>query len=280
MRKAGLVISILIVALGAVWFFYARAIEKPTIEGPALSVRFLDDDWGNAVLVRTPEGQVAVIDPAPRQTADLADLLRSEQVREVTVVLTDPSRDEADAVAKLQRSVKIGRVIRTQQGRTPRQWNSIFIRAKCHPVAEALVEPGGTVKLSSSVQLQVLSPTGTTKTTDGSSVMRLVYRGKSLIYLSELHVDGEAELIACGANIQSNVLAVGKRESRDNPSLELLSRVRPEICVLCAHRPRSSVINRLRPKNSGATLFRTGKDGIIEIVTDGRSVQVMTGGAP
>jgi len=280
MRKAVLIVLIAVLAAGGVWFLYARAHQEPTIEGPAISVRFTDDEFGNAVIIRTPEGKVAVVDPARRRTSALIGLLRDEHVRQLTVVVSAPSSDTAGAIAKLQRSVKVERVIRTQQGRTPQQWKSMLVRAKCRPAAETLVEPGGSAQLSPTVRLDVLCPGKGAAKSEGSSVIRLNYRGKGVLYITELHAEGEAALISSGVNLQSSVIAVGKRGGRDNPSLELLSKVRPEFCVLCSNRPSASIISRLRQENSGATLFRTDKDGIIEIVTDGHSVQSVTGGGP
>lgn len=280
MRKVVLVSLIAIFVAGGVWFFCLRGHDAPGIEGPALSVRFLDEGLTGAVLVRTPEGRVAVIDPTSRRTAALADLLAGEQVREISVVACDPSYDSADAIAKLQGSLKVQRVVSVQQADGAERWKSMLLRARSKPVAQTLIAPGGSVKLSPTVSMDVLRCLPETARDDGSCIIRIVYRGKSVFYVSQLHPQGEAGLIASGVDLQSSVLAVGKRAWRDNPSMELLSKVRPEVCVLCSSRPSSSVIGRLRPENSGATLFRTAKDGIIEIVTDGRSVQFTAGGRP
>lgn len=280
MRKWAIIVLIAVLAVGGAWFLYGRARQEPVIEGPAVSVRFLDDEFGNALLVRTPEGKVAVIDPTRRRATALIGLLNDEQVRELTVVISDPSYDSASAVARLQRSVKIERVICARQDRTPGQWESMLVRARFKPVARNFVQPGGSTKLSPTVRLDVLSPGNGTRRSDGSCVIRLTYRGKSVFYIAQLHAEAEAALISSGINLQSSVLAVGERAGRDNPSIELLSKVRPELCVLCSNRPSASVVSRLKSENSGATLFRTGKDGIIEIVSNGRSVQSMTGGGP
>ncbi len=260
------------------WYLTARSRQEAAIQGPAVSVRFLDDTFGQAVVVRTPEGQVIVIDPSRQGAEALADLLRLERVRKVTVVITRPSQDSARAIARMQDSVRVQRVLTVARRSAPSQWPSMLKRARCLPLAAAFVEQGCATNLSPSVRLSLLACGPAAH--DDSSVLRLSYRGKSVLYVSALDADQEGGLMLSGTDLRSSVLAIARHAESGTPSLELLANVRPDICVLCSRRPQASTISRLEPENSGATLLRTDKDGIIEIVTDGRSVQWKTGGRP
>lgn len=278
MRKTLLIAFILIAAIGGVWLLNDRASQEPPIQGPVMSVRFLDDTLGNALIVQSPEGHTSVVDPTARHVDALLSLLRDEQVREVSIVVTEPSFDTLSAVAELNGELQVKMLIRPDQARDAQRSKASLVRAKCAGIPETLVQPGDSVRLSPSVRMDVLGPAGEAR--DKSCVVRFVYRGRSVLYIAELRPEAEGALISSTARLESSVLAVGSRAHNDNPSIELLSRVRPEIAVLCSNRPPSAAISRLRRENSGATLFRTDKDGIIDIVTNGRSVHCLTGGGP
>lgn len=243
-----------------------------------MRVRFMDRELGNAVIVQPPDGVAIVIDPAAPRARALGEFLAAGRLSEVLVLFTQLSGRSAFAVSELQKGVRVRRVIWVCQANRSRMWRSPLNRARIDPVVESLMEPGSEAKLSPSLRVRVLGGPHSLDFGQGSCVLKLSYRSRSLLYLADLTARGEAALISSRAPLQSSVLAVSSRARRDNPSIELLVRVRPEICVLCSNSPESGTMRRLEPENSGAALFRTDKDGIIEIVTNGRSVHSSAGG--
>lgn len=223
---------------------------------------------------------MTLIDPSPRHTEALVDLLRTDRADGISVVITDASYNSAEAVAGLQKSVRIDRVLLASGPGSFDDWNSLLTRAGCGPVASTLITHANPVKLSRNVRVSAITPLDQTRPHNDSCILRLTYGKRSLLYLAHLDTKVEADLISSDTNLQGSVLAVNKRAAGEHPSVELLSQVRPEICVLCSNRPGTSITDRLEPENSGAALFRTDKHGIIEIMTDGRSVQVAAGGRP
>ena len=285
MRKLVPIIFIAVLA-GGIYFAYVRAHREPGMTGPALKTRFLDSTFGNAVVLTTPEGKVVVIDHAARRAAQaLIGMLQAERVREVSVVISNPTRDRADALAAIQRAVKVSKVIRPELGTATAQWTDWLHRAKWQPTPETIVARGDSVRLSPKVRLEALNPVRKPSPRgrdDNSLVFRVRFGGKSILFGSDIRTAGEADLIQSGIDLTSSVLVAGRHGRYGSTSLELLSMVRPEICVISAeqrsNRPAASVLNRLSARNTGGALYRTDKDGIIEIDTDGRLIQVSTGG--
>ncbi len=132
MKRLVPIIVIVALVVGGGLLAYVRSHSERGIEGPVLSARFLDADYGAAAILRTPEGKIVVIDPASRGAKALADLLKDEPARNVTVILTDPTPDCALALAALQKSVGVSRLIGPG---TTDDWNAAFAKAKCDPVA-------------------------------------------------------------------------------------------------------------------------------------------------
>lgn len=285
MRKLVPIILIAVLA-GGIYFAYVRARREPGMTGPALKTRFLDSEFGNAVVMTTPEGKVVVIDPASGRAAEaLIGMLRRERAREVSVIISNPTRDRADALAAIQHEIKVFRVIRPELGTATAQWKDWLDRAKWQPAPEIVIARGDKAPLSPKVRLEALNPVRepSPRTGDDNSlVFRVRFGDKSILFPSDIRTAGEADLIQSGIDLTSSVLVAGRHGRYGSTSLELLSMVRPEICILSAqqgaNRPAASVLNRLNARNTGAALYRTDKDGIIEIDTDGRLIQVSTGG--
>ena len=286
MRKIVLIILIMALAVGGIYLAYVRAHREQAISGPALKTRFLDERFGNAVVARTPEGKVVVIDPAPGRAADaLIGMLRDERVRKVIVIISNPTRDRADVLATIQKTIKVSQIIRPELGTATAMWAGWLRREKWQPVPETILARGDSTRLSPKVRLEALNPAEKPAPRggdDNSLVFRLRFGNKSILFPSDIRTEGEADVIGSGIDLESSVLVVGRHGRYESTSLEFLSMVRPEICVISAqrgsHKPASSVLNRLSTINTGAPLFRTDKDGIIEIDTNGRSIQVLTGG--
>ena len=282
MKRLVPIIVIAVLAAGAAHYAYVRLHGKRGIEGPVLTARFLDADFGNAVTLRTPDAKIIVIDPASgRGVTALVDLLRQEHARDITVVLTNPSTDRVRALAKLQEAVGVSRVIRPELGTATEVWKQMLARRRCGPIAETALAGGDTLKLAPRIALEALGPVREKAHggPDGSLVFRVRFGAKSIFFASQMATAGEADLISSGRNLTGSVLVVGDRGRYRGVSLELLSVVRPEIIVISSSaRPAASMLTRLGPHNTGAALYRTYKDGIIEIDTDGRSIQVETGG--
>ncbi len=146
------------------------------------------------------------------------------------------------------------------------------------------------MELSKTVRLDILSPPGgpfrekgfpkqqqSAKWDDNSLVTRITYRGKRFLLLSDAGPKGQARLIEQPNDLRSNVLVVGRHGKRGGASLEILLLARPEVCIVpvgISERPSRLVLRQIDPKNTGADLYRTDLDGIVEVVTDGQQIVV------
>ena len=285
MRKLVPIMLIAAMAVGGIYLAFVRAHREPGITGPVLSVRFLDESLGNAVVLKTPEGDRFVIDPPSGRRAEaLGKMLQDKRGKEITVMISNPSSESIRALEKLRRFVRVARIVRPDLGTANESWEMRLAKLSGTPILETVAARGNRIRLSPTVALHVLGPDRETARggDHGWLVFRLIYGAKSFLFPGEIRADGEAELIKSGQDLTSNVLMVGRRGQYGSTSLELLSLVRPEIVVISAkrgaNRPAPSVLDRLSAANTGAALYRTDKDGVIKIDTDGRSFQVQTGG--
>ncbi len=282
MRKTLIIILVIVLAAGAYFFLRVEDSQQTKITGPALKARFLDQDFGDASVLTMPNGSVIVVDPSSGRSAQaLVELLASEGIKQIDVIISTPSRDRVNALAELGSAFVVKNIIRPELGRATSSWRWWIKSSKLEPGSEKVVSRGDRLRLAPGVMMEVLNPRQDATihgSGDDSLVFRVVYKETSILYLSNIGTKGEAELIGSRQDLQSSIMVAARNARYGSNCLELLSMVRPQVCVISAlrnNKPSASVLSRLSTINTGATLYRTDKDGIIEIDTDGHSNQAL-----
>ena len=156
-------------------------------------------------------------------------------------------------------------------------------------VPRRTVTGGDIITLPGPVIITVLSPFGSLRTdteSDESSVneqslvFRLNYGGFSMIFCADAGFEAEQRMLAGRYDLKSTVLKVGHHGSRYSTSEEFLERVQPALALISAGAgnrfglPSTRTVDLLRSK--GIALYRTDRDGTIELVTDGVGWSVST----
>jgi len=113
---------------------------------------------------------------------------------------------------------------------------------------------------------------------DDSLVLRLDWRGVSLLLPGDLGPRGEALLLERGAPLRALALKVPHHGSRFSSSAPLLQAARPLVAVVSVgarnpfRHPSPEAIGRLEAV--GARVYRTDRDGAVILETDGRVLRV------
>ena len=113
---------------------------------------------------------------------------------------------------------------------------------------------------------------------DRSLVLRLDWRGISLLLTGDLGAAGEAVLLARSLPLRATILKVGHHGSRYSSSEPFLDAIRPALAVVSVgprnpfRHPAPETLRRLQA--TGARVYRTDRDGAVVIETDGATLQV------
>lgn len=156
-------------------------------------------------------------------------------------------------------------------------------------VPRRTVAVGDVITLPGPVIITVLSPDGSLRpdvgsdesdVNDQSLVFRLSYGTFSMIFSADAGFEAEQRMLAGRYDLKSTVLKVGHHGSRYSTSEEFLERVHPDVALISAGAgnrfglPSARTVDLLRSK--GIALYRTDRDGTIELVTDGVGWSVST----
>jgi competence protein ComEC len=113
---------------------------------------------------------------------------------------------------------------------------------------------------------------------DQSLVLRLDWRGVSLLLAGDLGARGEALLLERAGPVGALALKVAHHGSRFSSTAPFLERVRPRLAVISVgarnpfRHPSAEALARLDA--TGARVYRTDRDGAVILETDGRVLRV------
>lgn len=156
-------------------------------------------------------------------------------------------------------------------------------------VPQRTVAVGDVIRLPGPVIITVLSPAGSvwrgadsdeTSVNEKSLVFRLSYGSFSMIFCADAGFEAEQLMLAGRHDLESTVLKVGHHGSRYSTSEAFLERVQPSLALISAGAgnrfglPSPRTVDLLESK--GIVLYRTDRDGTIELVTDGVGWSVST----
>ena len=113
-----------------------------------------------------------------------------------------------------------------------------------------------------------------------SLVFQLTYGSFSMLFMADAGFAAEQKIIDNGDTIDSTVLKVGHHGSRYSTKPEFLDRVNPRLALVSAGSgnrfglPSRRTIDLLASRN--IPLYRTDRDGSIELISDGATWRLTT----
>ena len=253
-----------------------------------LHVHFLDIGQGDSILVVTPSGRQTLIDGGPdgdTVSQALADTLPGGDRSLDLVVMTHLDSDHSNGLLDVLDRYTVGAVLSGPQppGDEMRaQWED---RLEQHGIAPVEVRAGYVVELGDGVELQVLNPPRERLSGDSNNdslVMRLTYGEVSFLLAADIESEAEQSLVAGRAELQSTVLKAAHHGSKTSTTRPFLNAVSPAIAVVSAGldnsygHPAPAVVERLEAAVEAENVYRTDRDGSIEVVSDGATVWVRT----
>ena len=277
-----------IVATGAIVaiLVWATAMSQP--DGK-LHIWFLDVGHGQAVLIRTPNGSHILIDGGPssnrlRQT--IGDAIPFWNHTIDLMLVTQTKSAAATALPSLLDRYDVKLALTTGTASTSDSYTTLMQTLERDHIPTQVVSAGYRIETSDHVTLEILNPQIQTdneaKPEDISMVIQVRYGTASFLITSDLSTHAEQEIIDAGWFVGSTVLLLpGQGDEDTNPDF-FLNAVRPQVAIAMvgagnrANLPNAQTIERLQTV-SDSRVYRTDRDGTIEIVTDGQTLWVYKG---
>jgi competence protein ComEC len=271
----------LLLALAAIAFLQGRPDGR-------LHLYFLAVGQGNGILVVSPSGKTVLIDGGPDATVLLStlDQQRPFWKPDLDLVLLTETTPAclAGPVAALERyrAHAAGRPGRVQESTGWQRWQTLLAEQSVTPIP---LLAGSRLELGDGVVIEVLYPGADPLPEvepagrDDALVLRLSYGQFSALLPTAAGPAGQQALLAQGAALQSTVLLVPRQAAEKALDPAFLQAVLPAVAVASAgsgyHQGPDARTLALAHEAGGA-LYRTDRQGTVEVVTDGREAWVWT----
>ncbi len=278
----GCLLAMLVVANGWIWSQALRDMHRA-------KVLFFDAGQGDAAMVALPNGVHLLIDGGEaNERIDcgeqmLLPWMRRQGVSSLDAVLVTHSHsDHAGGVAALLRRGKVRKLCHPGGTALP-AFRSLDSLARSHGVAVETAIAGSDLFPAPGAWLRILQAGGAGgepwDENNGSMVVRLQYGRRSFLFLSDIEAPGEADLLADGALLRSDVVKVAHHGSSTASSDSLLAAVAARFAVISVGRgnryglPSPAVVARWQA--TGARVLRTDESGAVLFATDGDTLRCL-----
>lgn len=267
-------------------FFLSALVWSAVLSLPdqKLRVSFLDVGQGSAVLIQKGTVQVLVDGgPSPgKLNQALGQALPFWDRKIEAVILTHPHSDHLTGLLEALKRYEVDTVLDPELEPAPalyKEWRRL-LEEKGVPLLRA--RAGQELRLGE-VKLMVLNPQEellekTGRDLDNNSVVLRLEAGRvSFLLPGDIFGEGELELLALGAPLESSVLQVGHHGSAGSTSPSFLDAVRPLVAVISREEAgdyaEPAVVARLEA-SVGENLYFTSRQGTIVFTTDGQRLWV------
>jgi competence protein ComEC len=251
-----------------------------------LRVTFLDVGQGDSILVELPEGPRLLVDggPAGARRLDVGErvlapfLWNRPAARLDAVAVSHSDPDHSGGLRAVLTRFRVGEL--WENGRWGPGSEATLRAAERSGACRRTLVAGQRMWLGSAL-VTVLNPDGTLSLdepppkgeNEESLVLRLDWRGFSLLLTGDLGRPGEERVLASHAPVRALALKVGHHGSRFSSTDEFLAATRAAVAVISVgarnpfRHPTPEALARLEA--AGARIYRTDRDGAVVLETDG-----------
>ena len=252
-----------------------------------LHVIVFDVGQGEAILIRTPDGQNILVDSGPdpiSSSTQLGKTLPFWDRKIELLILTQLQADHISGTLDLMHKYDVNSAGLPSVSSKALLPTEIINALSTQHVHLYTLHDGMQFNLGRDIRLDVLNPppgliSGTSDDINNNSiVLKLTYGNVSFLLTADIGMEAEMLLAGNRADLRSGVLKVAHHGSRGSTSDEFLAIVDPSAAVISAGavnrfgHPHKETLDRLHAALENSNIFVTANRGNVEFITDGQQL--------
>lgn len=250
----------------------------------------LDVGQGDSIYFEFPQGGNMLVDAGKGGDGDkgrrvIAPFLKSKGVRSIDfMIISHPQEDHIGGLPVLFDEFRIKRLGEAGSEYPTELFHEVKGKIKKERSQHRILREGGALGEFKGVAVQVLGPAeewlGRGDVNNESLVLKLTYGSTSFLLTGDIGKEAMAALLEKKADLSATVLKAPHHGAKFKVEGErFVKRVNPKVSVISVgarnpfHHPSQMTLDVLS-EVSGSQIFRTDRDGAVEIVSDGRHLDV------
>jgi len=252
-----------------------------------LRVNFLDVGQGDSIFIETPQHHQILIDGGANLSAlqKMSSFMPFFDRTIDLVILSHPEKDHMQGLIDILQRYKADYILWTgvkKQDPEYYAWLDVLTKQK-NKGAKIIIAEYGQRITAGNVFIDTLYPFENiegnelkSSANDAGIVSRLIFGKNSFLFTGDMSGNLEKKFVVEDINVDSDVLKVAHHGSKYSTFEEFLQNVSPEIAIISVGaensygHPTPETLQRL--EKFGIKIFRTDKDGTIEIYSDGENI--------
>jgi competence protein ComEC len=273
---------IIIIALAIVFAAcqHFRTDDAPPAVADSAEFHFIDVGQGDAVLIRTPAGDV-LIDAGKNSSEEALDLyLKSQGVKTIEyAIFTHPHEDHIGGADMVIKNYDIKNVILPNCPSTTKTYTNMLTAISQKNLTAKEAHSGDKYRVGELV-LNILGPVRNDykEVNDHSVVILAEWGGTRVMLAGDAELEAENDILKKfgNSNIDCNILKLGHHGSSSSSGEKWLKALSPDIGIICCGKdneyghPHSEIVERL--SKFGIKSYRTDELGSLVFVSDGKTV--------
>ncbi|MBI4252902.1 MBL fold metallo-hydrolase [Candidatus Uhrbacteria bacterium] len=251
-----------------------------------LEIDFFDVGQGDATLIQTPTHHTILIDGGRDATVSrkiAAELPFYDKTIDL-VILTHPDLDHMGGLPDVLRRYRVGTIFSLDVSKDLGAYRAMMDRAHADGIPVVSVYAGDTIRFVPGLEMVVLAPEkGQIREEDlnnSSIVVKLTYNTKHWLFTGDAAEESENRMRARAQPLSADVLKIGHHGSRFSSSAAFLQAVGADVAVISTGaknpygHPHPEALERVA--RQGMTVYRTDRQGDIEMRSDGTFMTITT----
>ena len=210
--------------------FPATTLLLTTCQRPSLTVTFLDVGQGDATLIETPDGRIALVDAGE---ADIGDQLRRRGVEQIDlVVASHPHDDHIGGLDEVVERFPVRAYLDNGMPHATQAYRRLVDAVEARPSITYLAAEPRNIQLGeASVEVLANHP-APRHVNDGSVALLVRYGGFSVLLTGDAETEALDYLVDTGAVPDITVLKASHHGSDNGFTEDWLTAARPEVVVV------------------------------------------------
>lgn len=246
-----------------------------------LNIYYLDVGQGDSIFIELPNSETMLIDGAELKEKDsIISFIKKNGYSTIDyLIATHPHADHIGSLSAIINEFTIKNIYMPKVISTSKTYENLLNTISQKNLKVKTAKIGVSILDSEKLKIKFLSPKKDNyqELNNYSAVLQIIYQTKSFLFMGDAEKEVESEITE---NIKSDVIKVGHHGSNTSSSASFIEKVNPDYAIISVgennkyNHPSIEVIKRWEA--IGAKIFRTDKDGMIKVETDGKNLKILS----